>query len=94
VPAEHHDDAARISLCRGDCGYDAEKIAGDENVGQRLQKRGEAPVLAGRRCELFGVNLVGPPLDRNRANFGEIGFRDSLGGGFAALAAYLLGDGK
>jgi hypothetical protein len=94
VPAEHHDYTAGISLCRRDRGHDAEKIAGDENVGQRLQKRGKAPVLAGRRCELFGVNLVGPPLDRNRANFGEIGFRDSLGGGFAALAAYLLGDGK
>jgi hypothetical protein len=76
VPAEHHDYTAGISLCRRDCGYDAEKIAGDENVGQGLEKRSEAPVLAWRRCELFGLDLVRTTLDRNRANSGEIGFRD------------------
>lgn len=82
VPAEHHDDTTGISLCRRDRGHDAEKVAGNENVRQRLEKRGEASVLAGRRCELLGVDLVGTTLDRNCANSGEIGFR------------YLFGDGK
>jgi hypothetical protein len=81
VAAKHHDYTAGISLCRRDRGHDAEKIAGDENVGQGLEKRGEAPVLARRRRELFGVDLVRAPLDGNGANFREIGFRDALGGG-------------
>jgi hypothetical protein len=76
VPAEHHDDPASVSLRRRNRAHDAEKIAGDENVGQRLEKRSEATVLAGRRCELFGVDLVGAALDWYRANFGEIGFCD------------------
>jgi hypothetical protein len=96
VAAEHHDDAARISFCRRDRGHDTEKIAGDENIGQGLEERAEAPVLAGRRRKLFGVDLVWATLNRDGANFGEIGFRDSSrgSGGLAALAAYLLGDGK
>jgi len=85
VPPEHHDYTAAISLCRRDRGYDAEKIAGDENVGQGLEKRGEAPVFPGRRRKLFGVDLIGPPLDRNGANSGEIGFRNSSRGGGARL---------
>jgi hypothetical protein len=80
VSAQHHDHTAGISLCRRDRGHDAEKIAGDENVGQRLEKRGEAPVLAGRRRELFGIDLVWATLDGNCAYSGEIGFRDSFGG--------------
>jgi hypothetical protein len=85
VPAEHHDYTAGISLCGRDRSHDAEKIAGDENVGQGLEKRGEAPVLAGRRCELFGLDLVGATLDRDCANSGEVGFRDSSGGRGARL---------
>jgi hypothetical protein len=34
VAAKHHNYAAGISLCRRDRSHDAEKIAGDENVGQ------------------------------------------------------------
>lgn len=75
MPAEHHDYAAGISLCRRDRAHDSEKIAGDENVGQGREKRGEAPVLPGGRRKLLGVNLVRAALDRNSTNPGEIGFR-------------------
>jgi hypothetical protein len=85
VPAEHHDYTAGVSLCQRDRGDDAEKIASDENIGQGLEKSGEAPVFPGRRRKLFGVDLVGPPLDRNGANSGEIGFRGSSGGGGTRL---------
>jgi hypothetical protein len=76
MPAKHHDYSASISFCRRDRGYNAEKIAGDQNVGQRLEKRGEAPVAAGRRCKFFRVYLVGTTLDGDSANLREIGFRD------------------
>jgi hypothetical protein len=36
MTAKHHDHAAGISFRRRDRGNDAEKIAGDENVGQGL----------------------------------------------------------
>jgi hypothetical protein len=68
VAAEHHDDTA-LEAMRLDhrCCYRLE-ISGYENVGECTEKCGERRVVAGRRCKFFGANLVGPPLDWNRAN--------------------------
>jgi hypothetical protein len=46
------------------------KVAGDEDVRKRLKECGEAAVLARRSRKLSGGDLVGPPLDRDGANFG------------------------
>ncbi|HEY5021274.1 MAG TPA: hypothetical protein VII30_02180 [Gemmatimonadaceae bacterium] len=91
MATEHDDDGAAISLCRRYRVYDAKEIARDQDVGERFEERGEAPVLAWRRRKLRGGNLVRAPLDRNGADFREIGFRD---GTRAAVTAYWLGDGK
>jgi hypothetical protein len=106
VSAEHHHHCALFS--RGGCdGVDHRaEIAGDQNIGQRFQESSEAPILARRRSEFGGGNLVGTALDRNGADFRQIDFRGRgsralflRNGAFAARAAasvtaQVLGDGK
>jgi hypothetical protein len=91
VAAEHDDDGAAISLCRRYGVDDPKEVTRDQDVGERFEEGGEAPILAGGRRKLRGGNLVRAPLDRNGADFREIGFRD---GTRAAVTAYALGDGK
>jgi hypothetical protein len=69
MSAEHHDDGAlALGSCRDGANHGA-KITRDKYIRERFQERREAAVLAGRRCELGGRNLVGPPFDGNRADF-------------------------
>jgi hypothetical protein len=106
VTPEHHDDRSFLSACLGDRGDNELEIARDENVRKRFQKCREAAVLSRWRGEFGSGDLVGPPLDWNGANSGEIGFRRLRGAlipGFgprallrtgAAITAYGFGDGK
>jgi len=79
VAAEHDDDCSTVVFCRRNGVDDATEITRNEDVGKRLEKRGEAAILAGRRCKLRGGNFVRAPLDRNGADLREIGFRDCPG---------------
>jgi hypothetical protein len=75
VAAEHHDYSS-FSLCgAGDRGDYRPEIACDQNIGQRVEKCGEAAILAGRRRKLGSGDLVGSPLDRDGADSGQIYFR-------------------
>jgi hypothetical protein len=46
VPAEHGDDGSPILICRGNGVDDAPEIARYQYVGERLEKSGEASILA------------------------------------------------
>jgi hypothetical protein len=70
VSAEHdHHRALFFRGCHDGVDHGAE-VARDQNVGQRFQESGEAPVIARRRGKFRGRDFVGAPLDRNRADFG------------------------
>jgi len=69
VPAEHHDHGAVVLLGRCNGVDDAQEIPRDQNVGERLEERREAAILAGRRSKFGSGYFVGPTRDRNRANF-------------------------
>ncbi|MDB4869326.1 MAG: hypothetical protein JWL97_330, partial [Gemmatimonadales bacterium] len=45
--AEHDDDCPAILFCRRNRVHDAAEIARDEDVGERLEKGREAPILPG-----------------------------------------------
>jgi hypothetical protein len=51
---------------------DGEKIARDEDVGERAQKCAKRVILARRVSELLSANLVRSSGDRDRADRGEI----------------------
>jgi len=73
VPAQHHDDGAPGTMRRGDRGDDATKVAGDEDVGERIDERAEGTVGAGRARELAGRDLVRASRDGDGADLGEVG---------------------
>jgi hypothetical protein len=79
VAAEHDDDSSPILFCGRDGVDDAAEIARDENVGKRFEEGGEASISARRRGKLSRDYFVRAPLDRNGADFREIGFRDGPG---------------
>jgi hypothetical protein len=88
VPAEHDDDGSTILFCRRNRVDDAAEIARYQHVGERFEKGGEAAILSWRRRKLRGGDFVRTPLDGNRADLREVGFRE------AAVTVYALGDGK
>ncbi len=111
MAAEHCDDCALVLRGFGDRVYYVQEIPRYQNVGQGFQESAEAAITFGGRdgCELGGDNFVGAPLDRNGANFREIGFRENWLGRRAlrlrsrrfswartgaAVTAYGFGDGK
>jgi hypothetical protein len=68
VAAEHYDDRASVVLRGCNRAHDAEKITRYQNVGKRLEERGEAAILARRRGKFGGGYLVRPLLDWNCPN--------------------------
>ena len=73
VAAEHDDHAALAPVRGGDGVDDGEEVAGDEDVGERAQKRAEGAVAPRRGRELLGAHLVRTAGDRDGANGREVG---------------------
>jgi hypothetical protein len=74
VSAEHDDHGAFVTGSVGDRFNHLQEIARDEYIGQRFQERCETAILAGWGGEFPGGDFVGPPLDRDRPDLGEIRF--------------------
>jgi hypothetical protein len=68
VAAEHRNDCAVIFLGEGNGSDNAQEIPRDQDIGERLEKRREAAILAGRGRKFGGGDFVWPALDRNCAN--------------------------
>jgi len=77
VPSQHDDHTALFPDGGGYRFDDAPEVARDQDVGQRFEKIAEAAIRAGGRwgSELTRGDLVGPPLDGNRADSGKVCFR-------------------
>jgi hypothetical protein len=74
VTAEHDDNTATEPVRIHDRVDYALEISRYENIGERPQEGAEAVILAGRRSEFLGADLVWAALDRNGANLGEVRF--------------------
>jgi len=72
VTAEHHDYAALLTMSLYHRGDDRSEISRNQNIGQRPQKCGERKVVAGRRREFLGANLVGAALYRNCSDLRQV----------------------
>ena len=62
------------------------EVAGDEDVGKRLEERVERPVRRGRMSKLTSDHFTRPSRDRNGAQPGKVSLWDHWGG-FVALGA-------
>jgi hypothetical protein len=74
VTAKHNDNAAAKPVCIHNRFDNTLEISRYENIGERPQEGAEAVILAGRRSEFLGADLVWAALDRNGANLGEVRF--------------------
>jgi hypothetical protein len=74
VSAEHDNDCAAGEVGGGNCVDDCSEIGSDQNVRQRLDERRKRPIRTGRRSELFRPDFVGPTLNGDRADLGQVGF--------------------
>ena len=73
VTAQHNDDGALVARGVDDGGDDAAQIAGDEDVGERVEKCAEGTVVARRSGELVRAHLVWAAGDGHGSNVREVG---------------------
>jgi hypothetical protein len=74
VSAEHYNDGFPSEMSGHDCRNNFAEVGGDEYIGEAVDERRERTIVARRRSEFFGADLIGTPLYRNRANLREVGF--------------------
>jgi hypothetical protein len=81
VAAEHHYDGALLPHGGGDRVDNAPEVARHQYIRKSRKERRKTAVRTsrGRESELSGGYLVGPPLDWNGADTGQVCFRSWCG---------------
>jgi hypothetical protein len=74
VTAEHDDYPTLLAMRLYYRGDDRSEISRNQNIGKRPQKCGERTVVARRRREFLGANLVGTALYRNGSDLRQVRF--------------------
>jgi len=74
VTAEHDHYAAAEPVRVHDGISNPPEVAGDKNVGQRVQKRAKASILPRGRSKFLGPNFVRPSFDGNCADLRQVRF--------------------